>query len=124
MLLVIWLRNPLKYQWNARLTASSPKKAPAGAQVRTEQERIRYGHAALGRRISRARQQGNHARETQWVPDTARPCSEIALERTRNNGGAWKETRYIRTPNGVKLQISESEQGHAGHIRRMHKTIH
>ena len=48
--------------------------------------------------------------------DTARPYSEIVLERTRSNGGAWKERAYVHTPDGVGLQISESEEGQTRHI--------
>ena len=33
----------------------------------------------------------------QWILDTARPYSEIVLERSRQNGGAWQETRYTHT---------------------------
>ena len=95
------------YRWSAdnRLT-----------EVQSGNTRVSYGYDALGRRISRTWQQGNHTRETQWVLDTARPYSEIVLERTRSNGGAWKETRYIHTPEGVGLQISESEEGQTRHI--------
>ena len=75
-----------------------------------------YGYDALGRRISRSRQSAGQTHETQWVLDTARPYSEIVLERTRQNGGAWKERAYVHTPDGVGLQISESEEGQIRHI--------
>ena len=95
------------YRWSAdnRLT-----------EVQSGNTRVSYGYDALGRRISRTWQQGNHTRETQWVLDTARPYSEIVLERTRQNGGAWKERAYVHTPDGVGLQISESEEGQTRHI--------
>ena len=100
-------QNTTHYRWSAdnRLT-----------EVQSGNTRVSYGYDALGRRISRTWQQGNHTRETQWVLDTARPYSEIVLERTRSNGGAWKERAYVHTPDGVGLQISESEEGQTRHI--------
>ena len=94
-------QNTTHYRWSAdnRLT-----------EVQSDNTQVSYGYNALGRRISRTWQQGNHTRETQWVLDTARPYSEIVLECTRNNGGAWKERAYVHTPDGVGLQISKSKE--------------
>ena len=77
---------------------------------------IRYGYDALGRRISRTREAGGQKQETQWILDTARPYSEIVLERSRQNGGAWQETRYTHTPDGVGQLISEQRQGKTLHV--------
>ena len=77
---------------------------------------IRYGYDALGRRISRTREAGGQKQETQWILDTARPYSEIVLERSRQNGGAWQETRYTHTPDGVGQLISEQRQGKMLHV--------
>ena len=77
---------------------------------------IRYGYDALGRRISRTREAGGQKQETQWILDTARPYSEIVLERNRQNGGAWQETRYTHTPDGVGQLISEQRQGKTLHV--------
>ena len=77
---------------------------------------IRYGYDALGRRISRTRETGGQKQETQWILDTARPYSEIVLERNRQNGGAWQETRYTHTPDGVGQLISEQRQGQTLHV--------
>ena len=77
---------------------------------------IRYGYDALGRRISRTRETGGQKQETQWILDTARPYSEIVLERSRQNGGAWQETRYTHTPDGVGQLISEQRQGKTLHV--------
>ena len=77
---------------------------------------IRYGYDALGRRISRTQEAGGQKQETQWILDTARPYSEIVLERSRQNGGAWQETRYTHTPDGVGQLISEQRQGQTLHV--------
>ena len=77
---------------------------------------IRYGYDALGRRISRTREAGGQKQETQWILDTARPYSEIVLERSRQNGGAWQETRYTHTSDGVGQLISEQRQGKMLHV--------
>ena len=77
---------------------------------------IRYGYDALGRRISRTQETGGQKQETQWILDTARPYSEIVLERSRQNGGAWQETRYTHTPDGVGQLISEQRQGKTLHV--------
>ena len=77
---------------------------------------IRYGYDALGRRISRTQEAGGQKQETQWILDTARPYSEIVLERSRQNGGAWQETRYTHTPDGVGQLISEQRQGKTLHV--------
>ena len=77
---------------------------------------IRYGYDALGRRISRTREAGGQKQETQWILDTARPYSEIVLERNRQNGGAWQETRYTHIPDGVGQLISEQRQGKMLHV--------
>ena len=77
---------------------------------------IRYGYDALGRRISRTQETGGQKQETQWILDTARPYSEIVLERSRQNGGAWQETRYTHTPDGVGQLISEQRQGKMLHV--------
>ena len=100
-------QNTTHYRWSADNWLT---------EVQSGNTRVSYGYDALGRRISRTWQQGNHTRETQWVLDTARPYSEIVLERTRSNGGAWKERAYVHTPDGVGLQISESEEGQTRHI--------
>ena len=77
---------------------------------------IRYGYDALGRRISRTQETSGQKQETQWILDTARPYSEIVLERSRQNGGAWQETRYTHTPDGVGQLISEQRQGKTLHV--------
>ena len=77
---------------------------------------VSYGYDALGRRISRTKETGAQKEETQWVLDTARPYSEIVLERTKQNGGAWQETRYTHTPDGVGQLISEQRQGKTLHV--------
>nr|WP_314550905.1 RHS repeat-associated core domain-containing protein [uncultured Ottowia sp.] len=77
---------------------------------------VSYGYDALGRRISRTREAGGQKQETQWILDTARPYSEIVLERSRQNGGAWQETRYTHTPDGVGQLISEQRQGKTLHV--------
>ena len=38
------------------------------------------------------------------------------LERSRQNGGAWQETRYAHTPDGVGQLISEQRQGKTLHV--------
>ena len=97
----------IRYEWssdNRLLTASDGSTS------------IRYGYDALGRRISRTRETGGQKQETQWILDTARPYSEIVLERSRQNGGAWQETRYTHTPDGVGQLISEQRQGKTLHV--------
>ena len=71
---------------------------------------------ALGRRISRTKETGAQKEETQWVLDTARPYSEIVLERTKQNSGAWQETRYTHTPDGVGQLISKETAGQVRHV--------
>ena len=77
---------------------------------------VSYGYDALGRRISRTKETGAQKEETQWVLDTARPYSEIVLERTKQNGGAWQETRYTHTPDGVGQLISKETAGQVRHV--------
>ena len=97
----------IRYEWSSdnRLLKASDGSAS-----------IRYGYDALGRRISRTREAGGQKQETQWILDTARPYSEIVLERSRQNGGAWQETRYTHTPDGVGQLISEQRQGKTLHV--------
>ncbi|QTD45271.1 putative Ig domain-containing protein [Ottowia testudinis] len=72
---------------------------------------IKYGYDALGRRISRTKEQGGQKQETQYILDTARPYSEIMLERTRHNNGPWQESVHVHTPDGVGLQLSQASNG-------------
>ena len=97
----------IRYEWSSdnRLLKASDGSAS-----------IRYGYDALGRRISRTQETGGQKQETQWILDTARPYSEIVLERSRQNGGAWQETRYTHTPDGVGQLISEQRQGKTLHV--------
>ena len=97
----------IRYEWSSdnRLLKASDGSAS-----------IRYGYDALGRRIIRTREAGGQKQETQWILDTARPYSEIVLERSRQNGGAWQETRYTHTPDGVGQLISEQRQGKMLHV--------
>ena len=85
-------------------------------QASDDSTTVSYGYDALGRRISRTKETGAQKEETQWVLDTARPYSEIVLERTKQNGGAWQETRYTHTPDGVGQLISKETAGQVRHV--------
>lgn len=77
---------------------------------------VKYGYDAQGRRISRTQEEGGQTEETQYLLDTARPYSEIVLERTRTNGGTWQQTMHVHTPDGVGLQLSQSSNGQAQNL--------
>ena len=100
------------YQWDTRGNLVQ-KTAPSGstqydwtidnrlAKVTTGAKTVAYGYDTSGRRIKRLVKEGANTTETHYKVDYQRPYSEIMVESTRVNSGAWVDTVSVHTPDGV-----------------------
>ena len=97
------------YTWNTdnKLT---------GIDDRVNGFKVTYTYDAEGRRIGKTLEEGGTKTETQYLVDAERPYSEIVLERTRISGGAWQETTYLHTPDGVGELLSQVQGGQTIHL--------
>ena len=62
---------------------------------------VEYGYDTSGRRVKRLVKEGANITETHYKVDHQRAYSEIMVESTRVNSGAWVDTVSVHTPDGV-----------------------
>ncbi|MET1077454.1 MAG: putative Ig domain-containing protein [Pseudomonas sp.] len=109
------------YAWDARGNLSQ-KTSPARTlrytwsvdnlllKIEDGSKTIAYGYNPQGRRIKRVVSNGSSQTETQYLIDSQRPYSEVLVERTRVNAGAWQERWYVHTPDGAG-ELLQHRQG-------------
>ncbi len=83
------------------------------AKVTTGAKTIEYGYDTSGRRIKRLVKEGATATETHYRIDHQRAYSEIVIESTKVNNGAWVDTVHVHTPDGAGELIASSGSGSA-----------
>lgn len=113
-----------KYEWDANGNLIK-KVTPQGNVIYTwsssnhliqvddqiNQLKVSYTYDGNNNRIGRTMEQGGNITETQYLVDSERPFSEIAVERTRINSGAWEESTYLHTPDGVGDLLTQTKAG-------------
>lgn len=76
-----------------------------------KQFKVNYTYDGNNNRIGRTIKQGGNITETEYLVDNQRPYSEIVVERTRINNGAWEEHSYLHTPDGVGDLLIQTKAG-------------
>ena len=72
---------------------------------------VEYGYDSSGRRIKRLVKEGATTAETHYKVDHQRSYSEILVESTKVNSGAWVDTVHVHTPDGLGELISSTSAG-------------
>ena len=110
------------YQWDERGNLVQ-KASPADttnygwtvdnrlAKVSTGAKTVEYGYDSSGRRIKRLVKEGATTTETHYKVDHQRNYSEILVESTKVNSGAWVDTVHVHTPDGLGELIASTSAG-------------
>lgn len=110
------------YQWDERGNLVQ-KASPADtttyawtvdnrlAKVSTGAKTVEYGYDSSGRRIKRLVKEGATTTETHYKVDHQRSYSEILVESTKVNSGAWVDTVHVHTPDGLGELIASTSAG-------------
>ncbi len=110
------------YQWDERGNLVQ-KASPADtttygwtvdnrlAKVSTGAKTVEYGYDSSGRRIKRLVKEGATTTETHYKVDHQRGYSEILIESTKVNSGAWLDTVHVHTPDGLGELIASTSAG-------------
>ena len=116
------LNGTTSYQWDERGNLVQ-KASPADtttyawtvdnrlAKVSTAAKTVEYGYDSSGRRIKRLVKEGATTTETHYKVDHQRNYSEILVESTKVNSGAWVDTVHVHTPDGVGELIASTTAG-------------
>ena len=116
------LNGTTSYQWDERGNLVQ-KASPADtttyawtvdnrlAKVSTAAKTVEYGYDSSGRRIKRLVKEGATTTETHYKVDHQRGYSEILVESTKVNSGAWVDTVHVHTPDGVGELIASTTAG-------------
>ena len=75
-----------------------------------------YQYDGQDNRIGKVTKQNGQTIETQYLVDSERPYSEVVLERTRVDQGAWSETLYVHTPEGLGDLLTQDQTGQVNHL--------
>ena len=116
------LNGTTSYQWDERGNLVQ-KASPADtttyawtvdnrlAKVSTAAKTVEYGYDSSGRRIKRLVKEGATTTETHYKVDHQRNYSEILVESTKVNSGAWVDTVHVHTPDGLGELIASTSAG-------------
>ena len=116
------LNGTTSYQWDERGNLVQ-KASPADtttyawtvdnrlAKVSTAAKTVEYGYDSSGRRIKRLVKEGATTTETHYKVDHQRGYSEILVESTKVNSGAWVDTVHVHTPDGLGELIASTSAG-------------
>ena len=116
------LNGTTSYQWDERGNLVQ-KASPADtttyawtvdnrlAKVSTGAKTVEYGYDSSGRRIKRLVKEGATTTETHYKVDHQRGYSEILVESTKVNSGAWVDTVHVHTPDGLGELIASTSAG-------------
>ena len=116
------LNGTTTYQWDERGNLVQ-KASPADtttyawtvdnrlAKVSTGAKTVEYGYDSSGRRIKRLVKEGASTTETHYKVDHQRGYSEILVESTKVNSGAWVDTVHVHTPDGLGELIASTSAG-------------
>ncbi|MBI0164981.1 RHS repeat domain-containing protein [Snodgrassella sp. M0351] len=99
----------ISYSWS-----SSNKLIAIDDQVNRRQ--VSYQYDGQDNRIGKVTKQNGQTIETQYLVDSERPYSEVVLERTRVDQGAWSETLYVHTPEGLGDLLTQDQTGQVNHL--------
>ena len=116
------LNGTTSYQWDERgnlVQKASPAETTTYgwtvdnrlAKVSTGAKTVEYGYDSSGRRIKRLVKEGATTTETHYKVDHQRGYSEILVESTKVNSGAWVDTVHVHTPDGVGELIASTTAG-------------
>ena len=116
------LNGPTSYQWDERgnlVQKASPAETTTYgwtvdnrlAKVSTGAKTVEYGYDSSGRRIKRLVKEGATTTETHYKVDHQRGYSEILVESTKVNSGAWVDTVHVHTPDGLGELIASTSAG-------------
>ena len=116
------LNGTTSYQWDERgnlVQKASPAETTTYgwtvdnrlAKVSTGAKTVEYGYDSSGRRIKRLVKEGATTTETHYKVDHQRNYSEILVESTKVNSGAWVDTVHVHTPDGVGELIASTTAG-------------
>ena len=116
------LNGTTSYQWDERgnlVQKASPAETTTYgwtvdnrlAKVSTGAKTVEYGYDSSGRRIKRLVKEGATTTETHYKVDHQRNYSEILVESTKVNSGAWVDTVHVHTPDGVGELIASTMAG-------------
>ena len=99
----------ISYSWS-----SSNKLIGIDDQVNRRQ--VSYQYDGQDKRIGKVTKHNGQTIETQYLVDSERPYSEVVLERTRVDQGAWSETLYLHTPEGLGDLLTQDQTGQVNHL--------
>ena len=116
------LNGTTSYQWDERgnlVQKASPAETTTYgwtvdnrlAKVSTAAKTVEYGYDSSGRRIKRLVKEGATTTETHYKVDHQRNYSEILVESTKVNSGAWVDTVHVHTPDGLGELIASTSAG-------------
>ena len=116
------LNGTTSYQWDERgnlVQKASPAETTTYgwtvdnrlAKVSTGAKTVEYGYDSSGRRIKRLVKEGATTTETHYKVDHQRGYSEILVESTKVNSGAWVDTVHVHTPDGLGELIASTSAG-------------
>ena len=116
------LNGTTSYQWDERgnlVQKASPAETTTYgwtvdnrlAKVSTGAKTVEYGYDSSGRRIKRLVKEGATTTETHYKVDHQRNYSEILVESTKVNSGAWVDTVHVHTPDGLGELIASTSAG-------------
>ena len=116
------LNGTTSYQWDERgnlVQKASPADTTTSAwtvdnrlaKVSTGAKTVEYGYDSSGRRIKRLVKEGATTTETHYKVDHQRNYSEILVESTKVNSGAWVDTVHVHTPDGLGELIASTSAG-------------